>query len=195
MNTTKTKTPVRYLVLNLESLARDNRFVWSHDTQNAARFGNAQEAEAVKGMVQEPDSATTAHAAYLQRIDWPDSAYATRPTATRPRLGPNLLSSVMHVRSSPREKAFYVGLLLAFLGLVALVFPNLPGFLRVAAGCCLVVGFLLYKGAFFVLHSGPIGILRKTPQGAVWLRTVALILWIGILPILWLWVYDRIHRH
>jgi hypothetical protein len=103
----------------------------------------------------------------------------------------------MRFRSSPREKTFAVGILLAFVGLGALAFPNLSGFLRIAAGTCLVFGVLLYKGAFFarVWDRGLIGSLQKTPQGSLWLRIVAVILWIGILPLVWLWVYDRIHRH
>jgi hypothetical protein len=103
----------------------------------------------------------------------------------------------MRARSSPREKTFAVGILLAFVGLGAIPFPNLPGILRIAAGCCLVLGVLLYKGAFIARawDRAPIGNLRKTRQGSQWLRIVALILWIGILPLVWLWVYDHIHRH
>jgi hypothetical protein len=103
----------------------------------------------------------------------------------------------MRARSSPREKTFAIGILLAFVGLGAMAFPNLPGILRIAAGCCLVLGALLYKGAFVARawDGGPIGSLLKTPQGSQWLQIVALILWIGILPLVWLWVYDHIHRH
>ena len=46
-----TKGPVHYLVLNLESLARDNRFAWSRDTKDAAHFSSTEEAEAVQGLV------------------------------------------------------------------------------------------------------------------------------------------------
>ena len=67
------------------------------------------------------------------------------------------------------EKTFAVGILLAFVGLGALAFPNLSGFLRIAAGTCLVFGVLLYKGAFFarVWDRGLIGSLQKTARVAV----------------------------
>jgi len=86
------------------------------------------------------------------------------------QLWPNLLSSAMRSRSSPREKTFAVGILLAFVGLGALAFPNPSGFLRIAAGTCLVFGVLLYKGAFFarVWDRGLIGSLQKTPQASLW---------------------------
>ena len=42
---------VRYLVLSLESFVRDNRFAWTRDAGEAARFASAEEAEVVRGCV------------------------------------------------------------------------------------------------------------------------------------------------
>ena len=42
--------PVLYLVLNLESLARDNRFVWSHETAKQRACDGLSRMERVRGL-------------------------------------------------------------------------------------------------------------------------------------------------
>jgi len=103
----------------------------------------------------------------------------------------------MRARSSRREKTFFIGILLTLVGLGGLAIPNLLGIVRIVAGCCLALGVLLYKGAFFVRawDSGPIGRYQKAPHGYLWLRIVAVVLWLGIVPLTFLWLYDRLHRH
>lgn len=103
----------------------------------------------------------------------------------------------MRNRSTQREKSFFFGILLALVGLGGLAVPNLTGVFRVAAGCFLALGVLLYKGAFFVgaWDRGPIGTFSKTPRGNLWLRIVAVVLWLGVVPLTFLWLYDHLHRH
>ena len=103
----------------------------------------------------------------------------------------------MRTRSSIREKTFFFGILLTLAGLTGLAIPNLSGIFRIAAGFCLALGVLLYKGAFFVgaWDHGPIGRLQKTPDGYFWLRIVAVVLWLGVVPLTFLWLYDHLHRH
>src|ERR1700687_4328679 len=102
----------------------------------------------------------------------------------------------MRTRTSPREKTFFIGILLAFVGLGGLAIPNLSGIFRIIVGCCLALGVLLYKGAFFVKawEARPIEQLQKAPHGYLWLRIVAVVLWLGVVPLTFLWLYDHLHR-
>jgi hypothetical protein len=103
----------------------------------------------------------------------------------------------MPTRSSSREKTFFLGIILALGAICGLAIPNLSGVVRIAAGCCLAFGVLLYKGAFFVgaWSNGPIGKIQKSPNGYLWLKIVAVVLWLGVTPLTFLWLYDHLHRH
>ena len=100
-------------------------------------------------------------------------------------------------RSSPREKAFAAGILLAFVGLGGIVFLNLHGILRIITGFCLVIGVVVHNVAFFVGVWDRNPVIRKvtqSPDGVLWLRIVATLLWLGVLPFACLWVYHRVHQ-
>jgi hypothetical protein len=56
----------------------------------------------------------------------------------------------MRAQSPQREKTFFLGILVTFVGLGGLAIPNLSGIFRVGAGSCLALGVLLYQEAFFV---------------------------------------------
>lgn len=102
----------------------------------------------------------------------------------------------MRVRSSPREKTLLVGILLTFVALGALAAPNLSETFRIAAGFCLAFGALLYKGAFLVRawDTGPIAKIQKSSNGYFWLKVAAVVLWLGAVPLTFLWLYDHLHR-
>lgn len=107
------------------------------------------------------------------------------------------LISDVRMRSSPREKALFFGVLLALVGLCGLAIPNLSAISRVVAGFCLAIGIVLYKGAFFVgaWNRSPVSRLRATPNGYFWLGILAAALWLGVVPLTFLWLYDHLHRH
>jgi hypothetical protein len=110
----------------------------------------------------------------------------------------------MYRRSSPREKAFAVGILLSFAGLGGIFLldglqstSNLHWVFRFVAGCSLVLGFLLHQGAFFVGVWDRNRVIRRvtaSSDGLFWLQILAVILWLGFLPLAYLWVYHYLHR-
>jgi len=102
----------------------------------------------------------------------------------------------MYPRSSPYEKVLAAGTLLLFLDLGGLAFLDLHGILRIIAGFCLVLGYLLNTGAFFARVWDKNRAIRRVKQnadGVLWLRILAVALWIGILPLVCLWAYKHIH--
>lgn len=109
----------------------------------------------------------------------------------------------MRARSSPREKAFAIGILLAFFGLIAILILDSRSthhpIARDVAAFCLGIAALLYKTTFFVGtwdNSRVIGRIHQSPNGIFWMRLVAITLWLGVLPFACLWVYDYIkHPH
>ena len=103
----------------------------------------------------------------------------------------------MYPRSSPFEKVFAAGILLTVLGLGGLVLFDLHGLLRIIAGFFLVFGFLLYNVAYFVNALNTSRARRRVmqnPDAVLWLRILAVILWLGVLPFACLWVYHHVHR-
>jgi uncharacterized membrane protein YsdA (DUF1294 family) len=103
----------------------------------------------------------------------------------------------MYPRSSAQERVFAVGTLLLFLGLGGLAFFDLHGALRTISGFCLVLGFVLHTGAFFVRvwdRSRAIRRVKQNPDGVLWLRILVIGLWLGILPLVSLWAYQHVHR-
>ena len=89
----------------------------------------------------------------------------------------------MYPRSSPQEKVLAVGTLLLFLGLGGLAFSDLHGILRIISGFCLVLGYFLNTGAFFMRawdKNSAIRRVKQNPNGVLWLRILAVGLWLGI---------------
>jgi|SRR5580700_10612028 hypothetical protein len=103
----------------------------------------------------------------------------------------------MRTPTSLRVTASLLGFVLIFVGLGGLAIANLWGGFRIAAGCCLAFGVLLSRVTFFVSawDRGPVGRLRRSPRGYYWLLVAAVVLWFGIMPLTFLWLYDRLHRH
>jgi hypothetical protein len=110
---------------------------------------------------------------------------------------PQSAAKSREVTQYKRALTLFVGFLFAFIGLGRLTIPNLMGIFRIVAGCCLALGFLVYNGAFFVgaWDRGPVGNLQKTARGNFWLRIVAVVLWLAVVPVRFLWLYDYLHRH
>lgn len=103
---------------------------------------------------------------------------------------------------------FAIGTLVGFLGLLGVIFFDglketwkvyLPSFARTFLATCLVVGFLVHNVSFFMLRSARNRVVRtaaQSPNTFFWMRLVAVILWLGVLPFACLWVYDYIkHPH
>ena len=109
-------------------------------------------------------------------------------------------------QSSPREKVWTIGALMFLAGLGGVVFIDtlkstwgitLPGTLRIVAATCLIVGWPVSILGFFLVRFGRnrlIGSLRGNSRVLFYARIVALLLWIVILPLAILSVYDYIHR-
>ena len=73
---------------------------------------------------------------------------------------------------------------------------NLPSATDTAVRLALVACALLGLLAEIIRLAIPLvsRSMSKTPGGLLWLRIVAVVLWLGILPLVWFWVYDHIHR-
>jgi hypothetical protein len=99
-----------------------------------------------------------------------------------------------------RDKVFFVGTLMALVGLVAIVFMDvvgLHGVPRIAVVSFFFVGMVLHTGTFFVSTWDRNGFIRSatgSPTGMFWLRILAIFLWLGILPLIFLWLYHYLHR-
>jgi hypothetical protein len=102
----------------------------------------------------------------------------------------------MRTPTSPRVKASLLGIVLMFVGLGGLAIANLSGGFRIAAGCCFVLGALLSRVTVFVgvWDRGPVGRLRRSPRGYYWLLVATVVLWLGVMPLTFLWLYDQLHR-
>jgi hypothetical protein len=97
---------------------------------------------------------------------------------------------------------FAVKTLAGFFGLAGVLFFDalretwklyLPGILRTFLAACLVVGSLVSSVAFVMLY-GPFRIVNRNPSRVFWMRLVAVILWLVVLPFACLWVYDYLHH-
>ena len=111
----------------------------------------------------------------------------------------------MRRQTSPLEMTFAVGTFVGFFGLVGVLFFDalretwklyLPATLRTFLATCLVVGFLLHSVTFVMLcgTNRVVRSVKANPDGGFWMRIVAVILWLGVLPFACLWFYDYLHR-
>jgi hypothetical protein len=104
---------------------------------------------------------------------------------------------MMSSRNSLREKVLIAGTFLAFVGVGGLAFSSQHGIPRIAASCCLIVGYLLNCGAFVTGawdRSQVIQSVKRSPIGMVWIRILLIVMWLGILPFVLLRLYDYLHR-
>jgi hypothetical protein len=109
----------------------------------------------------------------------------------------------MDRRASLREKIFIVGNILCFLGIgwtYLLVHfkktPDVRGSLLIIPGSLAALGFLLSQGAFFarVLEKNrPAPVLKMNPTVYRWLRILAVVLWLVVLPLVYLWAHEYNH--
>lgn len=112
----------------------------------------------------------------------------------------------MRRRSSPREKTFAIGTFVGFFGLLGVVVfdmlrdawkVHLPGSLRTFLAICLVLGYLVHIAAFLALRNqttGVVAAVENSQVGRFWIRLLVILLWLGVLPLACLWVYDQLHR-
>jgi hypothetical protein len=107
----------------------------------------------------------------------------------------------MYLRNSTWRKLFAAGGLLFFIGLVAVMVldPQATHYpvLRAVLALFMVVGFILmFTGNSVLLYDRNIFIQRitRSPVGFFWMRILVVILWLGVLPFVCLWVYDRVHH-
>ena len=104
----------------------------------------------------------------------------------------------MYLRNSQWSRLFEVGILLAVAGMIFLLLrtTNHP-ILQAIAALCLLVGFVMYHVANYVLlvdrnvHAQR---LRQNATWSFWTRVLTVVLWLGAIPLVFLWVYDRLHR-
>jgi hypothetical protein len=105
--------------------------------------------------------------------------------------------------STPREKKLAAALFLLISGLGALFFiddhpssSSLHRILRFAAAGCLLLGWVWFHTVRFVQsweRNPMIRSAHKSPDGAMWLRIVAVILSLGVLPLAFLGLYHNHH--
>lgn len=107
----------------------------------------------------------------------------------------------MYPGSSRRKKVLVVGTLLVLIVFPGVVFldpqTSPHHLLRIAAGCCFVVGWLLNTGTFFVGAWDGNRLMRSvhnSPDGVLWLRVLAVIRWLGVFPLAALWVYKYLRN-
>jgi len=91
--------------------------------------------------------------------------------------------------------------LLSFIGLVAVIVldPQTTHYpvLRAVLALLMIVGFILMiTGNFVLLYDRGIFAQKiiRSPAGLLWMRIFAVILWLGVLPLVCFWVYDYL-RH
>lgn len=107
----------------------------------------------------------------------------------------------MYPKSTPLEKLIGIGALLLFVGLggVVVMDPQTTKYptLRITAGCSFILGFLLFHGALYTLWDRkrrPIRREKSNSDEVLWIRILAVILWLTILPFAILRVYDYVHH-
>jgi len=101
----------------------------------------------------------------------------------------------------PSEKPVAIGFLLFFLGLPGVIFldPQTTHHptLRFIACCLFLVGWLWWHAVWFVQRWNRNPLAQKahrSPNGFWWMRIVAIVLWLGVLPFAFLWVYHYLER-
>jgi hypothetical protein len=110
----------------------------------------------------------------------------------------------MYPRSSPREKVIAIGCIVFFGGLVWTSWlddhPNpsrIHAILRTVAACCFVLPWIAGTADYFTGawdRNPGIRAIHRNPDGVFWLRIAAVILFLGVLPLVWLWTYHSIHH-
>jgi len=107
-------------------------------------------------------------------------------------------------RSSPREKVLAIGAIVFFGGLVSMFWlddhPNssrIHVILRTFAAACFVLGWVAFHAGFFIrrwdLNPG-IRAIHQNPDGVFWMRIAAVVLFLGVLPLVCLWAYHSVHH-
>jgi hypothetical protein len=107
----------------------------------------------------------------------------------------------MYAGSSRREKILVLGTLLVLIGFPGVLFldpqTSPHHLLRIAAGCCFAVGGLLNTAAFLVGAWDRNRLMRRvhnSRKGVLWLRLLAVTLWLGVFPLAALWAYKYLQR-
>jgi len=84
--------------------------------------------------------------------------------------------------------------MMGFFALAA--FPNVQGTLRALAVGSLCIGWVLSTGAFLAnprSSSGLVEKIQRTSGGVTALRIAAVVLWLAVLPMVLLWVYQSFY--
>lgn len=95
------------------------------------------------------------------------------------------------------SSVFAIGTFLALAGLAGFLI-GLRGVFRTASGILLVVGGLMHYGAYFPLawdQNTAVRRINGSRNGRLWLRILAAVLWLAVLPIACLWVYNYLNQH
>jgi len=104
----------------------------------------------------------------------------------------------MYLRNSHWSRLFEFGCLLTVAGMIfLLVLKTNHPILHVIAALSLLIGFVLYHLANYVLlvdRSIHIQRLTQNATWSFWTRVLTVVLWLGAIPLVFLWVYDRLHR-
>jgi hypothetical protein len=110
----------------------------------------------------------------------------------------------MYPRSSLREKAFAIGGIVSLCGLVSIFWlddhsnsSRVHVILRTVAAACFLFGWLAFHAGFFMrrwVRNPGIRAIYQNPDGVFWLRIAAVVLFLGVLPLVCLWAYHSI-RH
>jgi hypothetical protein len=104
----------------------------------------------------------------------------------------------MFLRNSQWSRLFEFGILLAVAGLIFLTLrtTNHP-IVQAIAASSLLIGIVLSHLANYVLlvdRSAHVQGLRQKATWFFWTRVLTIVLWLGAIPLAFLWVYDRLHR-
>jgi hypothetical protein len=96
----------------------------------------------------------------------------------------------MYPRSSTLEKSFASGTIVLFLGLAGIALAGEHPSMRTVAFSCVLFGGVVSNCAWFVGAWDRNPLIMKLQQGQqrTWLVLAAIVLWIGFLPLAYLWV-------
>ena len=108
-----------------------------------------------------------------------------------------MLALRVYLRNSTWRNVFAVAGLSYVVGLAgSLVLDHYP-VLHALFALFAVAGFIVFHAAFFVLHYDRSIVTHRivrSEAGLFWMRIFAVLLWLGVLPFVCLWVYDRLHH-
>jgi hypothetical protein len=104
----------------------------------------------------------------------------------------------MYLRNSQWSRIFEFGILLAVAGLIFLSLRTTSHPIAQAiAGSSLLIGLILSRLANYVLlvdRNVHVQGLRHNATWFVWIRVLTVVLWLGAIPLVFLWIFDRLHR-